>query len=538
MRVGRTKTALIGVLALSALFWGAAPAAAAGPSIVVVGHGWGHGRGLGQWGAYGYAVDQGWRSERILDHYYGGTTAGTIPSGSRISVRLMSPTDATTSWVTSSKDFTVGGKLIAGGSAARLVWNGTRWLVHTSYQGCAHPDNFGPVGVASSEIKLVPKTGTTSADTIVVCSRNRGYRGDLKVVVSGSAKTFVNTLPVEEYLRGVVPLEAVPSWGDARGGLGMEALEAQAVAARSYAWSENRYSYARTCDTTSCQVYGGATYAGAPVTDPRTDTAITRTANKVRKSSSGAVVRTEFSASSGGWTAGGAFPAVEDRGDSRSPRHTWTARLDGAALAAKYGVGTFKRIYVVSQNGLGAGGGRVANVRVEGTTGLTKTVSGAQFRSDWGLNSDWFFFVDQPIRQVTSLAFRKVPYSGAIYRQFGYSPKGWQDHAHMTWTEYVASGKPTPSTMPVDYVKYSWSSTIYAVTWWPQEPYPEWDLITTEEWTRAGKPTPRTVASVYGTLYYKYGSNPAIYAEAPDGVVHHLTWAEYRAAGYPEPEVR
>src|SRR6478735_9022555 len=34
------------------------------------GHGNGHGRGMGQWGAYGYAKDQGWAAERILGHYY------------------------------------------------------------------------------------------------------------------------------------------------------------------------------------------------------------------------------------------------------------------------------------------------------------------------------------------------------------------------------------------------------------------------------------------------------------------------------------
>jgi len=35
-------------------------ASAATNDVVVVGHGWGHGRGMGQYGAYGYAVDHGW----------------------------------------------------------------------------------------------------------------------------------------------------------------------------------------------------------------------------------------------------------------------------------------------------------------------------------------------------------------------------------------------------------------------------------------------------------------------------------------------
>ena len=35
---------------------GAAPAAAADPTLTFSGHGWGHGRGMGQWGSYGYAT--------------------------------------------------------------------------------------------------------------------------------------------------------------------------------------------------------------------------------------------------------------------------------------------------------------------------------------------------------------------------------------------------------------------------------------------------------------------------------------------------
>ena len=42
------------------------------------GHGYGHGVGLSQWGAYGYAL-HGWTYDRILAHYYTGTTLGPAP---------------------------------------------------------------------------------------------------------------------------------------------------------------------------------------------------------------------------------------------------------------------------------------------------------------------------------------------------------------------------------------------------------------------------------------------------------------------------
>lgn len=56
--------------------------------FVVEGTGNGHGRGLSQWGAYGWAVEHGWSWEQILNHYYGGTVPGAIPTDSRIGVRL------------------------------------------------------------------------------------------------------------------------------------------------------------------------------------------------------------------------------------------------------------------------------------------------------------------------------------------------------------------------------------------------------------------------------------------------------------------
>ena len=49
------------------------------PAVVIDGRGWGHGRGMSQYGALGYAINFGWSSAQILDHYYGGTTAGLAP---------------------------------------------------------------------------------------------------------------------------------------------------------------------------------------------------------------------------------------------------------------------------------------------------------------------------------------------------------------------------------------------------------------------------------------------------------------------------
>ena len=84
----------------------------------------------------------------------------------------------------------------------------------------------------------------------------QSYRGEI-VLVSEKKNCFsiVNSLEVEEYLRGVVPLEIGRLKTD-----GLEALKAQAVAARTYTYQRIREQLGCSYDlhpTTADQVYGG-----------------------------------------------------------------------------------------------------------------------------------------------------------------------------------------------------------------------------------------------------------------------------------------
>lgn len=437
----------LGVVGLPAV------ADAAANDVVVVGHGWGHGRGLGQYGAYGYAVDQGWSSAKILEHFYGGTRAGTIGNPD-VTVRLSSlegPTDplkSTGTWITSSQDFRVGALLVAKGSAARIVRSGALWKVFTTFHGCAAGRSYGPWTMTVATVHTAVDPGDDITKMLKVCANGRSYRGTLNPVPEGASLALVNRLPMESYLRGVVPRESPASWGDAAGDRGMAALQAQAVAARSYAQAENRYlPDAKTCDTISCQVYGGAADLGLPIEDVRTDRAVAATAGQVRLDPRNGVVRTEFSASTGGWTApGGLWPAVQDLGDSLSPFHTWTVTLNGAALAGRYSVGSFMQVLVTAQNGPGAEGGRAGTVRIVGST-KSITVSAQQFASDWNLDSDWFFPVDQPLQQVTWLHYVKLATSPQIYRQFHLAAGGWTDYAPIGTANWQAKGSPVVATV-------------------------------------------------------------------------------------------
>jgi stage II sporulation protein D len=96
----------------------------------------------------------------------------------------------------------------------------------------------------------------SSGDGLVTVD-GRAYRGVVEVAVTASGRlAVINELNLEQYLRGVVPEELGPAAFPE-----LEALKAQAVAARTYAvgnlgqFSEDGYDI---CDTPRCQAYGGA----------------------------------------------------------------------------------------------------------------------------------------------------------------------------------------------------------------------------------------------------------------------------------------
>ena len=94
------------------------------------------------------------------------------------------------------------------------------------------------------------------------------YRGSLRVLVNPRGTlNVVNRVDLEEYLYGVVPAEMGPKRFDA-----IEALKAQAVAARTYALAHRGQFEAEgydICATPKCQVYGGASPSRTRSRPPR-----------------------------------------------------------------------------------------------------------------------------------------------------------------------------------------------------------------------------------------------------------------------------
>ncbi|MEY4172847.1 MAG: hypothetical protein RI900_12 [Actinomycetota bacterium] len=414
-------------LAAAAVWGPVAPVHGAAPavtSVVLDGHGNGHGVGLSQWGAYGYAVDHGWSAAQILDHYYGGTVAGTVPLDTRVKVRLTNLDAAQTAVSVETGELVVDG--VAGGpwrsvlvreSAVNGVY--TVWA-RPDTQRCPAPTG-DPVGTGWTLVADAVATKVdvrTLADSLAVtdhrelaavCEPNgtvRWYRGTIRALndAAGANRT-VNELPLEHYLRTVIAMEMSPGWATAGGGKGAQALQAQAVAARSYALAYKWYAYADVCDMT-CQSYFGVAFQTSggslrKVEAAATDAAVLATAGIVRRvgTTAGPIAITMFSASNGGHTAPFSpanplipFPAVPDEGDDTvlNPKHDWTVTLTGAAITAKYpALGSLTGIEVLSRNGYGEWGGRVLQLRLVGSAS-TMTVTGAGFRSKMGLSDTWF----------------------------------------------------------------------------------------------------------------------------------------------------
>jgi len=381
----------------TALPAGAAVASAAAVTkVTVVGHGYGHGRGMGQYGAYGYATMYHWTYQRILARFYGRTTLGRPAStkdSTPVSVRL-TPLDGKDVRVTSAAWFKVGNKyrFEAGQSAILRYTGGTTYTVYRGGNGCGGSTQIRIGTVTTGVVRSsVASPGANTAKMLNVCEPGAlaSYRGVLTFLSADktvAGRRLINTVAMGDYLKSVVPAEMPASWSDAGGGWGAQAVRAQTIAARSYAATEKRYNYAKTCDTATCQVYRGAARNGVSLEDARSTAAVTATSGIAIVRGS-AVQNAEFSASTGGWTAGGTFPAVSDAGDATAanPYHNWTVTVSTAPLAP-YVSGTLTSVRVAGTDGHG----RALAVRLTGSTGSAATITGDQFRLALGLRSTLF----------------------------------------------------------------------------------------------------------------------------------------------------
>ncbi|WGY03412.1 SpoIID/LytB domain-containing protein [Nocardioides sp. QY071] len=384
----RTVTTLAAGLALGlavpASMSEASAAPAAVDSVTLTGKGWGHGKGLSQWGAKG-AAEQGLSAGQILDFYYPGTAAG-VAGGS---VKVLITADTSSNVVVQHRS-RLKVRSLATGKAWKLRKRGAKRWKLTAHGAdtklSVKTKRWHKVRIIPGQAEFKGKGGTLR---LYVPGGAVDYRGKIRSVVpaNGQGRDTVNVVSVEKYLRGVVPAEMPAKWSP-------QAVQAQAVAARTYAIFE-RDTYQRGAfdvyDTTQSQVY-----RGIAVEQPESNAAIAATAGQVR-TYGGLPAFTQFSSSNGGAkAAGGASqpylaPGLDPyEAGSGNPNNSWQLTVADESIEAAYPtIGDLTGVSVTVRDGNGEWGGRVVKIQITGTLGAV-TDGGDNFRSLLGLKSTLF----------------------------------------------------------------------------------------------------------------------------------------------------
>ena len=208
------------------------------------GRGNGHGLGMSQWGARGRA-SAGQDYRKILSTYYAGTRIDTRDTTGMVRIALTDdPLDLGRPWphLFGPMAF-VAGPLTVDGTPQLQVAAGSTLGFDTSATGqpiafAVGPDGSRGTPVVISQTLTMRTTSPAGLRTNIMQimggdfrsgAEQRRYAGVLQIIPKGGSTILpVNVLPMEDYLKGVVPAEMPPYWG-------VEALKAQAIAGRTFA---------------------------------------------------------------------------------------------------------------------------------------------------------------------------------------------------------------------------------------------------------------------------------------------------------------
>jgi stage II sporulation protein D len=360
-------------LAATALGLSASQAAArpapSRPVLIIRGAGFGHGVGMSQYGARGYAL-HGRDYRFILGHYYSGTRLARVATTYPVRVLLQSGVPSVSfSGASAVGDLRADPSLSyqVAAEGGRLVFRNAAGRMLAWFPGALQVTGPGPVQLGGQP-----------------------YHGAIELDPSGSGGIdVVNQVALDDYVASVVGSEIPAGWP-------MEALKAQAVAARTYAITTSaggdlfdQYADARS------QVYGGVASE-----DAHTAAATRATAGQV-VTYAGRPAVTYFFSTSGGRTEDGRHSwgfssstpwlrSVPDPYDGASPKHRWTIRISPDAAGARLSglvKGRFRGIRVLRRGR----SPRVVTAQIVGTGGDT-LVSGDTLKARLGLPDTWAYF--------------------------------------------------------------------------------------------------------------------------------------------------
>ncbi|HKH14771.1 MAG TPA: SpoIID/LytB domain-containing protein [Solirubrobacterales bacterium] len=364
MRITRAKGIAIVVAACAALAAGALAASATGARWVIRGHGFGHGVGMSQYGAYGYAK-HGRDYRSILKHYYRNTRIAT--ANDSIKVLLAS------------------GRGSVGFSNARKAC-GKRLRSGRGYQFAESGSDVLLRSTRGRKLANCGRKGTARGGHGIRVEGKGTYRGKLVAKASGGL-LVVNKVGLDDYAQGVIANEMPSSWPQ-------HALRAQAVASRSYGLSSSGGRGFDVYDDTRSQVYGGK---GSETS--ATNRAVRKTSRQILRYHK-KVITAFFFSTSGGRTesiqyAFGGSPvpylkSVKDPYDDTSPYHSWKVRYSQGEMESRLSGlfrGRLKKVKVTKTGD----SPRIVKAKVVGSRDSSR-VSGSTLQGRLGLMSTWARF--------------------------------------------------------------------------------------------------------------------------------------------------
>jgi SpoIID/LytB domain protein len=418
------RGALAVVAVIAATLFGlvfAAPASAATGDFIIQGRGYGHGVGMSQWGAWQAARDGVTYNAfpgGILDTYYPGSTLTTAPLGATIKVRIskdpastsyddhfyrvyLKPAVTTATLSMKNGGVTVATEAIAVGQIVEALYSGGRvWVVG---RGVYDSMEVEP-SVGTGRVAVSMQVSSVSAATTY-----REYWGYMSVEPMGGGELYLhNYVLLDKYARGVAEIK--PEWANPAFSTmyAIEAVKAQAVAARTYAYAEFIASGYVNDDTRDICFKG----YGYEASNPGAAQAAIDTNGEILNYG-GVLYKTYFSAHSGGYTTATAWsdspPSyVESNPDpwslvapppglvaGISPGYTWSVTVTPAELKTKLidagyidDVGTIAQLDVTARDAADPNSHAKA-VRVTGALGID-TISARDLRAALGLRSTLF----------------------------------------------------------------------------------------------------------------------------------------------------
>jgi stage II sporulation protein D len=392
-------------------------------TFAVVGAGFGHGVGMSQWGAYGMA-QAGFDAAGIVTHYYAGTTVAPLPDDVDVRVNLLNqvssakvrtePLDPSGGAI----EVALGASLLVGGPADEFrfgaVPDGVSITKITGGQGT-------DLGTAPSVTVRWAGTRTPGAtaggptlldvvgSALTLDSPGHRYRyGFLEIVPiatsGGTRLNVVNSVRVhDEYLYGIS--EVSSAWPTA-------ALQAQVLAARSYALSKVEHGVRHAC---SCHVDdGGGPYYDQTFTGwikassakgenwvGAVNATLASDTSGLTITYDGAPIKAFYSASSGGNTRsseeawGGTLPYAVSVPDpyintDANPYRSWTVNVSQSQMAGVFGLGVAAKVDVTERTPSGA----VKAVAATAPDGRVVTKSGVAFQNALGLRSSYVLTIN------------------------------------------------------------------------------------------------------------------------------------------------